>query len=243
MYPPDWKAGAAADGRKPVRPHPSRPGSRKPGRRLPNEPSAALDRGRGRDRSSRQALLAQGRYRRPMLARVIAAPEVVLLLLSVVFVGVPAFVVGQRRGSRGARHRLRAVRGRVDCDPAFDRQERMASRPRADPDSRARALYLGCVYGPCWPQRTRWWALPFLIPGANIVAFWVYAFTLEPAVPVDRQPWPGCCSRSDARLKHDLVESLVRGITPGRFITEGISSTFFAAARPSSDAPAWPKSP
>jgi hypothetical protein len=31
--------------------------------------------------------------------------------------------------------------------------------------------------------RTRWWALPFLLPGINLVAFWVYAFTLEAEEP------------------------------------------------------------
>jgi hypothetical protein len=27
--------------------------------------------------------------------------------------------------------------------------------------------------------RTRWWAAPFMIPGVNYIAFWIYAFTLE----------------------------------------------------------------
>jgi hypothetical protein len=29
--------------------------------------------------------------------------------------------------------------------------------------------------------RTRWWGLAFLIPGVNVIAFYVYAFTLEDA--------------------------------------------------------------
>ena len=32
-------------------------------------------------------------------------------------------------------------------------------------------------------ERTKWWALPFLIPGANFAAFWVYAFTMRPTAP------------------------------------------------------------
>lgn len=31
--------------------------------------------------------------------------------------------------------------------------------------------------------RTRWWALGFLIPNVNLVANWVYAFTLETDTP------------------------------------------------------------
>ena len=32
-------------------------------------------------------------------------------------------------------------------------------------------------------ERTRWWALPFLIPLVNVIAFYVYAFTLEYETP------------------------------------------------------------
>jgi hypothetical protein len=29
-------------------------------------------------------------------------------------------------------------------------------------------------------RRTSWWALAFLVPGVNVIAFFAYAFTLEP---------------------------------------------------------------
>lgn len=36
---------------------------------------------------------------------------------------------------------------------------------------------------PAEQERTRWWALPFLIPLVNVIAFYVYAFTLEYETP------------------------------------------------------------
>jgi hypothetical protein len=29
-------------------------------------------------------------------------------------------------------------------------------------------------------RRTQWWSLPFLIPGVNLIAYYAYAFTLDP---------------------------------------------------------------
>lgn len=28
--------------------------------------------------------------------------------------------------------------------------------------------------------RSRWWTLPFIIPGVNVLAYWFYALTLQP---------------------------------------------------------------
>lgn len=37
---------------------------------------------------------------------------------------------------------------------------------------------------PAKHSRTRWWTLPFIIPGVNLIAYWFYAFTLpRPAAP------------------------------------------------------------
>jgi hypothetical protein len=40
-------------------------------------------------------------------------------------------------------------------------------------------IWLACVI-PGEHGRTRWWILAFLIPGVNVVAYYAYAFTLEP---------------------------------------------------------------
>jgi hypothetical protein len=40
-------------------------------------------------------------------------------------------------------------------------------------------IWLVCVI-PGAHMRTKWWILAFLVPGANVVAFYVYAFTLPP---------------------------------------------------------------
>jgi hypothetical protein len=45
-------------------------------------------------------------------------------------------------------------------------------------------IWLACVV-PGAHGRTRWWILPFLIPGVNIVAFFAYAFSL-PSSAVSR---------------------------------------------------------
>jgi hypothetical protein len=31
---------------------------------------------------------------------------------------------------------------------------------------------------PAKHDRTRWWTLPFILPGVNLIAYWFYAFTL-----------------------------------------------------------------
>jgi hypothetical protein len=48
-------------------------------------------------------------------------------------------------------------------------------------------IWLVCVV-PGAHGRTKWWKLPFLIPFANVIAFWVYAFTLQ---PVEREATAG----------------------------------------------------
>ena len=40
-------------------------------------------------------------------------------------------------------------------------------------------IWLICVI-PSDHGRTRWWILPFLIPLVNVIAYYVYAFTLDP---------------------------------------------------------------
>jgi hypothetical protein len=48
----------------------------------------------------------------------------------------------------------------------------------------ALGLYIWVAFRvPTEHGRTSWWTLPFLIPGANVVAFWVYAFTLDSTAP------------------------------------------------------------
>ena len=41
-------------------------------------------------------------------------------------------------------------------------------------------IWLACVI-PVDHGRSRWWILALLIPGVNVVAFYVYAFSLEPS--------------------------------------------------------------
>jgi hypothetical protein len=118
-----------------------------------------------------------------MLARVTSGPEVGLLLIGVVVVGIPAFVVGQRRrvDSPGIAF-VPFVGAWIVILRSIGRSGWLAVLsviPLV-----ALGLYIWVAFRvPTEHGRTSWWTLPFLIPGANVVAFWVYAFTLDPAVP------------------------------------------------------------
>ena len=109
-----------------------------------------------------------------------AGGAIVYLILLIVLPGIPAFVVGQRRGVES---------------PG------LAFVPFIGPTlvilwSIGRSGWL-CVLGlvplvnivfDIWliivvPQthgRSGWWTLAFIIPGVNVIAFYWYAFTLEP---------------------------------------------------------------
>ena len=183
-----------------------------------------------------------------MLARVIAAPEVVLLLLSVVFVGVPAFVVGQRRGVEApgiafvpyvgawivilrsiGRSGWLAVLAlipivalglylgvrRFRAGSLLATNGRGGGRCRFSSPERT-SLRSGCTRSP-WSQPCRRARPP---------------------------PWPGCCSRSDARLKHDLGRITRTGDHAGTLGSRGhFQHLLRGRATLPRCPPAWPKSP
>ena len=139
-----------------------------------------------------------------MLASVTSGTEVGFLLIGVVFVGIPAFVVGQRRGvdSPGIAF-VPFVGAWIVILRSIGRSGWLAVLsviPLV-----ALGLYIWVAFTvPAEHGRTRWWTLPFLIPGANIVAFWVRAFTLNSAVTVVIPPLLGG------------QVGIVRGRAPGR---------------------------
>ena len=116
-----------------------------------------------------------------MIASWVGAGDIVFLLFLFVVYSVPAFVIGQRRGVEAPGLAFIPIVGPwIVVLRSIGRSAWLA----------ALALFPIVVIGlgiwaaftvPAEHGRTRWWALPFLIPGVNIVAFWVYAFTLEPA--------------------------------------------------------------
>ncbi len=119
-----------------------------------------------------------------MLARLfVGSAEVFVLLFSAVVVGVPAFVVGQRRGVEAPGIAFVPLVGAwIVILRSIGRSGWLAVLALIPLVSLG--LYIWVAFTvPAEHDRTRWWTLPFLIPGANIVAFWVYAFTLNPAVP------------------------------------------------------------
>jgi hypothetical protein len=116
-----------------------------------------------------------------VLARIVGGSELVLLLFVVVVVGIPAFVVGQRRGVESPGIAFVPLVGAwIVILRSIGRSgwlSVLALIPLV-----ALGLYIWVAFTvPAEHGRTRWWTLPFLVPGANIVAFWVYAFTLTQA--------------------------------------------------------------
>jgi hypothetical protein len=118
-----------------------------------------------------------------VLARAVAAPEIFLVLLSVVLVGVPAFVVGERRQVEAPALAFVPLVGPwIVILRSIHRSGWLAILALIPIVSIGLGIWAAFTV-PAEHDRTRWWALPFLLPGINIVAFWVYAFTLRPASP------------------------------------------------------------
>jgi hypothetical protein len=110
----------------------------------------------------------------------IAPGEIVLLVLVFAILPIPAFVVGQRRRVKAPGIAFVPYVGAwIVILRSIARSGWLAIL--------ALIPLVAWIFGiwaaftvPSEHGRTRWWALPFLIPGVNLVAFWVYAFTLEP---------------------------------------------------------------
>ena len=116
-------------------------------------------------------------------AAVVGPFEVVVLLLFFVGVSFPAFVVGKRRGVGAPGVAFVPFVGPwIVILWSIERSGWMVLLTFIPLVGLIFAIWAAFTI-PSEHGRTKWWALPFLIPGANFAAFWVYAFTMRPADP------------------------------------------------------------
>jgi hypothetical protein len=120
--------------------------------------------------------------------------EVVLFLILVVLIGIPAFVLGERRGVSSPGWAFVPVVGAwIVVLRSFNRPGGMCLLSLVPIIGVGFAIWVAFVM-PSEHGRTKWWALPLLLPLVQIVAFYVYAFTLEdrraavPASPPEPLP-------------------------------------------------------
>ena len=178
-----------------------------------------------------------------MLARVIAAPEVELLL-SVVFVGVPAFVVGQRRGVEAPGIAFVPYVGAwIVILRSIGRSGWLAVLALIP--IVALGLYIWAAFTvPAGHERTRWWALPFSSPERHRCVLGVRVHlgasrAVEPAHPRGR-----AAARGQMLVSSTIwVESLVRGITPGRLVAEAFPAPSSRPRDPPSMSPSVAEEP
>jgi hypothetical protein len=109
--------------------------------------------------------------------------EVVLLLALVVYwvaPAVPAFVIGRRRGLTHAWVAFIPIVGpTIVILRSINHSGWLCILGLISPISLVFYIWLVFVV-PRDHGRNRWWTLPFLIPLVNLVAFFFYAFTLNP---------------------------------------------------------------
>jgi hypothetical protein len=113
----------------------------------------------------------------------IIVSAIIILLVAWVGLSVPAYVVGQRRGVTSAGVAFVPIVGPwIVILWSIERSGwhvLLIAVPLVNVIFAVRvALAVPSEHG-----RTRWWALPFLIPNVNLVAQWIYAFTLETDTP------------------------------------------------------------
>jgi hypothetical protein len=110
----------------------------------------------------------------------VAPDEIVLLVLVLVVLPIPAFVVGRRRRVKSPGIAFVPYVGAwIVILRSIGRSGWLAVLAVIPLVSWIFGIWAAFTV-PSEHERTRWWALPFLIPGVNLVAFWVYAITLEP---------------------------------------------------------------
>jgi hypothetical protein len=94
-------------------------------------------------------------------------------------VAIPAFVVARRTGVAHPGEAFIPIVGSWIAILHSIRRSGWLLRPWPDPVCElVFYIWLVCVV-PGNHGRTRWWILPFLIPFATVIPFWVYAFTLR----------------------------------------------------------------
>jgi len=109
--------------------------------------------------------------------------EILVLLFFFFGLSVPAFVVGRRRGVKGAGVAFVPFVGPwIVILWSIERSGWLVLLTFIPLVGLVFAIWAAFTI-PDEHGRTKWWALPFLIPGVNFAGFWVYAFTLKPAEP------------------------------------------------------------
>jgi uncharacterized membrane protein YhaH (DUF805 family) len=105
--------------------------------------------------------------------------EVSFLFIAVVLIGIPAFVLGKRRGvSSPGLGFIPVVGAWIVVLRSINRSGWMCLLSLVPIIGVGFAVWVAFVM-PAEHGRTRWWALPLLIPFVQIATFWVYAFTLQ----------------------------------------------------------------
>ena len=109
-----------------------------------------------------------------------------LLLAAIVFfVATPAFVIGRRRGLQNPWAAFIPFVGIwIVLFESIGRSGWFAALvfiPTVGPFA---VLIWTAVQVPAHHGRSRWWTLPFIIPGVNLVGYWFYAFTLPRSEPL-----------------------------------------------------------
>ncbi len=107
--------------------------------------------------------------------------HVIVLFMPVglsILVAIPAFVVGQRLGViHSGEAFIPAVGPLIVILHSIRRSGWLCVLGLIPYFGVIFLIWLACVV-PGTHARSRWWILPFLIPGVNIVAFFAYAFSL-----------------------------------------------------------------
>jgi hypothetical protein len=104
---------------------------------------------------------------------------IVFIVALFVVVSVPAYVIGKRRGvSVPGVAFIPFIGSTIVLLWSIDRSGWLTILGLIPFVDIVFGLWLVLTF-PAEHGRTRWWALPFLIPVANLIAFYVYAFTLD----------------------------------------------------------------
>jgi hypothetical protein len=114
--------------------------------------------------------------------------DIIVLLLIWLGLSVPAYVVGKRRGVTSAGVALVPFVGPwIVILWSIERSGWHVLLIVIPLVNVIFAIWVALTV-PSEQARTRWWALAFLTPYVNAVAFWVYAFTLEADTPAATPP-------------------------------------------------------
>ena len=114
--------------------------------------------------------------------------ELLLLVLFVVVLGVPAYVVGRRRGvSNPGLAFVPFIGPTLVILWSIGRSGWLCLLGLVPLVALVFDIWLAFVV-PAEHGRTRWWALAFLIPLVQVASFYVYAFTLQEAREAEAMP-------------------------------------------------------